>query len=296
MTKKSNIRAIYSGVDWITATMQGDEGLRAQWANKGIHILEELAKKGEKLGKRSLMGYMGIGFGNCFVGARDDSTMIQLTSVHADRYFYDVMSDAVQVSRIDVQCTVQYNRMPRNIVTVAYRMFMNAIENGEVNALSKGSKLTGVDGSATLYLGAPSSDRRGCIYNKEVESGEDHYKRCWRYECRYRNEIANSIAHKLLSNRDKYLELTTSITQSFFKRKGIIMDWNEQLREDTLPMLEKNKPTVDRQLVWLRSQVRPTVQWLISMGKEKEVWQALGLEPTEDIIRYIRRMKEERGQ
>lgn len=272
-----NVQGIRSGVDWLTCTMAGDEGERARWANRGIVLLERCKREGEDLQERAIMGYRGVGFKNCFVGARDTDTMIQFTGQYAHRYFHRIMAPGLHISRIDVQSTVQYHYMPDGLADAALRDLTNAIANKLLNAKSKGYKLTGIDGSATAYIGAPTSSQRGKVYNKELESGMEEYARSWRYECVFRNERAQPIAYQIWDASTRWIKECYNISAAWFRSRYIHDEWNLNADLTVLPVLTLEKTSTQKQLDWLEKQVRPTVNRLREKGKIAEAYQALGL-------------------
>src|SRR5690349_5684581 len=115
-----NVEEVRSGLDWLTITLPAEANTGDLWIEHGLWVLDQIAKQGYDIFPRTMLGYYGASAGNCFVGSREDSHMIQLTGFHANDWFNDVYRPDAHVSRIDVQVSVKYKVMPRGIVKEAY--------------------------------------------------------------------------------------------------------------------------------------------------------------------------------
>lgn len=289
-----NVELIRSGVDWLTATFAGEEGERARWANKGIRVLERCKSEGEDLKPRYMLGFKGVGFKNCFVGAREDDTMIQLTGKYAHRHFKDIMRGGLHISRIDVQCTVKHYHMPDDIVDRTLSEMKNAIAIGALPANMKGFRYTELDNSGTAYIGAPSSQQQGKVYNKAKQSGEKVDERSWRYEVKYKDERAVPIAYQIFNADKRWVAECARIVRAWFRVRFIEDEWNIDADLTILPILHLEKTDTQRQLQWLRTQVAPTIDLLREKGYIADAYEALGLRTSDEgfkLINYHERKK-----
>lgn len=123
----------------------------------------------------------------------------------------------------------------------------------------------------TLYVGSRESETMVRIYDKSKEYQEEMGK-VWRFEVEYKKGIANLVPGYL---QEKGVE---SIKDMIF----------HECREKDLPSPIPGKVvTLGRKVItmsssemklnWLSRQVAPTVQWLVALGYEKEVVEALQL-------------------
>lgn len=274
MYQATTIRA---GIDWYSATYADSEKAWL-WAMRGIHAINEIGEKGERLKPRSLNGYSGISAGGSFAGSREDGYFVQVSGKYADDYFDELYNNQVQVTRIDIQCTVQFDVMPDQLGKDAYNGSSSYCEYIPLARRWTCYEYAGSDGGYTCYIGSPSSPQRASIYNKEAQSEEPQYSRCWRFEVRFRGDLADRWA-KLLSG--------TSMPRNQSIRMGIdqwlcdrglcyrFLHGNDVL---TLPKVKTRDTDVERKIKWLRSQVAPSILWLSERVSVVELLQALGLE------------------
>jgi hypothetical protein len=271
------IEAVHSGVDWLTCTLPIDAPSAGDWNTKALRYLAYVAKQGYEMKERSMLGYEGMACGNCFVGYRDTDYMFQWTGFHADDGFDVIWRPDLHISRIDVQTTVKYNPMPLDVAKVAYR---SAMESNQLLPASRRRKMyiiVGSDGGDTFYLGSPSSDQRGRIYNKEVQSEDIYYQRTWRYEAVFRNNHATSIANHIYTSDKTKAQVCADVCAQWFGRRGVPIPWDTDTNATPLPLVRSLPTDIERKLVWLESQVKPTVALLCSLGFRDIVLTALGL-------------------
>src|SRR5688572_5507721 len=115
------VEAIYAGIDWITVTLPNDAVNNAEWRNKGIKALETIAAEGNVIKPRGMLGYYGVSAGNCFVGQRENDSMMQLTGFQADRFFDSIYRSDAHFSRVDIQVTVKTVERHDNVAKEAYQ-------------------------------------------------------------------------------------------------------------------------------------------------------------------------------
>lgn len=260
------LERISSGVDWLTITKPTDAPHIQKWVRQLQQHIERVAEYGNQLQKRVLLGYTGISSGNCFIGRRDDGYLAQFTGSYADGLISGLYDADCHIPRIDVQVTAQYAVMPPDEVNNAYIAATRA--NNELPAARR-RKLTticGSDGGATLYIGSMSSEQRGRMYNKEVQSEDITYTRCWRYEVVFKNHLATRVAERIATSEIDPSELCMRIVAAWYRARGVQLNWDTGVAHEVLP-LQRSLPTdLERSLSWLRQQVRPTIRRLCEAG------------------------------
>lgn len=266
---------ISAGIDWLTLTLASDVSYAGQWVENCLPVLDEIAKEGYELKYRTLQGYYGISAGNNFVGTREDGHMVQLTGSHANDYFNRVYRQSCHVSRIDVQCTVKYKEMPNDIARTAYadceasNLLLPAVRRRKLLLL------TGSDGGDTVYIGSPSSNQRCRIYNKERQSEDIRYTRCWRYEVVYKNDLATAIAKSLPSDIAERATYAISAVCGWLKARGTNVDGIGEHDAVVLPLSRTLPTDVEKRMKWLKTQVVPTMKALIEAGLIDELRELL---------------------
>lgn len=265
-----------AGIDWFSGSMPDGEGAW-EWAMQGIHAMNTIAAGGDKLEPRSLMGYQGVSVAGCFVGTRHDGYYIQLSSHHANEWFNDIYREEMHVTRLDIQVTAQFDTMPLKMGEECYNASTAYSDGLPVNKRWKVYRFEGSDGGYTTYIGSPRSRERGAIYNKEAQSSTDEYLRSWRYEVRYRDELARKWAELLYRGIMPRESAILAGVDTWLRSRGIHLDFLHGPGAIALPKVRSQRTDVERRLRWLREQVAPSVRWLLETQDRDTILLALGL-------------------
>lgn len=137
------------------------------------------------------------------------------------------------------------------------------------------------DGGYTLYIGAPSSDQMGRLYNKAAESKAEEYENCWRWEVQLRNREATRAAVYLAEECRDVRQGVLATVSDWFTRRGCAPSFaaGEIVACDFTEPAPKSD--AQRSLQWLQTQVRPTVARLVQEGYTTQTLHALGLAQSE---------------
>jgi DNA relaxase NicK len=238
-----------------------------------------IADNGYELKSRTLQGYRGISAGNCFVGVRDDGAMCQLTGHHANDHFHSVYRDNLHFPRIDVQVTAKFDVMPLLVAKEAYAAASVANLHLPHKRRRKLVLITGNDGGDTVYIGAPSSEQRGRIYNKEVQSEDIQYRKTWRYEAVFRNDLSTQLAGTIPMGLDSRAKWAAQVVSAWFTQRGVLCRFIHDNSDIVLPIKQTIPSDVAKKLAWLDHQVAPTIKWLTERGYGDTVISVLGLSP-----------------
>lgn len=271
------IEVLTSGVDWITATLVKGAILDQEWVHKGLLCIDKVVEDGYELEYSKLNGYEGVKAGGCFVGTREDGHMVQMSGMYAHRFFDEVYRYDAHISRLDVQTTVKYKVMPKRIAKEAYKHAIAENETIPVGRRRKIYIIVGSDGGDTCYIGSSSSEQRGRIYNKEVQSEDIAYARTWRYEAMLRNEVATAVSRSIKEKNTTRAQFCADWTAIWFEKRGVPVPW---IYDETLIPVQpiKTLPTdLERKLNWLAHQVRPTVAYLVDKLGRDAILTVLGL-------------------
>lgn len=260
------IEKITSGIDWLSASIPNTADNYHEWRANCHKHLETVAKEGHQIKERRLMGYEGVSAGNCFIGENQTGSYAQFTGMYADGAFMPVYAPNVHISRIDAQITTKLTVMSKSVAKEAYR---EATLENKTLPRSRQRKLwiiVGSDGGDTFYIGSPSSEQRARIYNKEVQSEDIDYTRCWRYEVVLRNELAGQFADSYAKQYDSRYKYLLQFICLWFQKRGVLLHGIECDMAVVLP-IERTRPTdVEKKLKWLETQVLPTIKYLTALG------------------------------
>ena len=175
--------------------------------------------------------------------------------------------DDLKVTRIDVAVDVMLletvKKLPRKIKDTYHGIFdVQLIESATGD---------------TLYCGSRESGTYIRIYDKSDEYGLE-LGRVWRFEVEFKQDKAAVVAALI---RDQGIEIAQDIVWTALKSRNIPspkigQTVNLKARKVTLS-------TPDMKLAWLGRQVKPTVEYLRSIGKEKEVYEQLGFDLPDEL-------------
>ena len=271
---------IEAGLDYLSCTLPVAAPSADMWAFRCQKAIEDIAMDGHELQERSMNGYRGLSAGNCFIGSREDSYFLNLTGGYADSHFEAVWRADLHCSRIDLQLTAKTLVTRADIAQGAYR---DATTHNDTLPPQKRRKLyviVGSDGGDTLYVGAPSSEQRGRIYNKAIQSGLPRYMGCWRWEVVLRNELATEYIRALRSasmSRDEYVLASVC---KWYAERGVQTAVLCASSNVVLPRQRATRTDVERKLEWLEHQVRPTIAFLCELGFRDTIIELMGLGAT----------------
>lgn len=277
MLKRSEVtvEAVTAGVDWISATLGREEIGNQTWLYDAIHALELVAMAGNAYKRRSLLGFDGWESGGCFVGSNDKLHYAQFAGHWAQSAYLYLEHPKVHISRIDVQVTVKYSE---ELLKEGRYQYARAIAHNKTILPSRQRKIhlfAGSDGGDTVYVGSPSSEQRGRVYNKAKQSGDMAYERSWRYEAVYRNSYAAVVYRTVIAAVLPGADIYVPIVVEFFRERGInilgLDDWGGIAIEAPKPSL----PDAGRKLAWIKEQVVPTIRKLAEMGYAEELMEVI---------------------
>lgn len=271
------METVSAGIDWLTMTLGVGAVGDQIWVNRGLMCLDDVVREGYELQYSNLLGYEGVKAGGCFVGSRQDTHMIQMSGRFADMFFTDLYRYDAHISRLDVQVSVKFKKMPKGIAKEAYRDAMAENQTIPIGRRRKIWLIVGSDGGDTCYIGSASSDARARIYNKEVQSEDPMYMRTWRYEVCLRNGQATSVSRDYATTSAPRVQFCCNFVAYWLEKRGVKTPW--LFDEDYTPVPPvKTLPTdIERKLNWLKHQVSPTVEYLLTVMDKETILQLLGL-------------------
>jgi len=266
---------VFSGVDWISATLGRDEIDNQTWVYDALHALEAVQALGNTYKRRSMLGFDGWESGGCFVGSSETMHYAQFAGKYAHDAYLRLDHPKVHVSRIDVQITVQYDT---DLIKEGRYQYARAIHHNKGLPEHRRRKIhlyAGSDGADTVYVGSPSSDVRGRVYNKAKQSNEQAYERSWRYEVVYRNEYASNLYRRIVSENDAASGFICQEVVAWYRERGItVLDVGYKHAN---PIAPPKQPTSDvaRKLRWVKTQVVPTIRKLAELGYAEELMETI---------------------
>lgn len=272
-----------AGIDWLTLTATTEpaathlilEGEKTHYSEEG---------DGNESVPWRAQGYVGTKRGETAYGRRADGAILVLSGPNAHARLDIAAYAGVRCTRADVQATY---RLRNDRGGVALHEYLDALERPD--SARNGAKLTlitGSDGGSTMYVGSRRSDAYARLYDKWVESGGTYPVGSWRWEVEFKGELAGNVVTCMLGAADRS-RAAVDIMRNYFMERGFPAPG---VPYGTILPGPIHRATTDRErkLEWLRSQCRPSVDWLRAVGAEAEVRVALGLDKAPPLRRTLR--------
>lgn len=208
-------------------------------------------------------GYKGGKVGKASFGLRDDGAILQVSGGWASTPDFDDLPQT-GIPRIDVQVTVwgidNHSQEPARCAELT-----DAARKGVPSRPWK-VRLENTHGDGdTLYVGSRQSDSFIRIYDKSKESKDEMYEGAVRFEVQFSNEAAR-IAYKSLSRASFSPHRCAQIVAGSMANRGLGLPEWVSVEEPVLCQVRKEASDLDTKLLWLRTQVAPTVETLLASG------------------------------
>jgi len=271
------VEQVRAGIDWLTLTLGKDRSASAWWFDKAIKHIKELTIGSYQLKQYRMQGYDGFGAGGCFVGERETDYIAQFSGHYADDAFWSLARDDAHCSRIDLRVDVKYKIMPQNVAKEGYKRALASNSQLPAQRQRKIYIIVGSDGGSTLYIGSPTSEQRGRLYNKEVQSEDPLYTRSWRYECIYRNDSAQRVVSLVRAAGPSDFDAIRTIVATWYRDRGIPVSHFGRNATIAIPLTRTIPTDVEKRLAWLKQQVAPALRFLQENGASVEMMEALGI-------------------
>lgn len=215
----------------------------------------------------SFKGFKGRAFEGMRYGVRGEEGIVMLSGETCQHLWEKVAPLRSKCTRIDMAVTITLADRDIHVAQDAYTEFVEA-------STGVGSIVTSSKGGSTAYVGSRQSQFMGRIYDKGAEQAGE-VGMIWRYELECKKPQSEAIVARLLQTEDVSAFIFSYVSR-WFESRGISPRWLATGVYDAIE-LQAEVSTPNKQLEWLRTQVRPTVGKLINAGLEESVREALAL-------------------
>lgn len=261
-----------AAVDYLSLTFK--PGWNRESARARVHVLQDAeGLSGEDSVPFRLRSYVGVATGRVAWGDRPDGSLLQLAGATADAEAAELLPLASNCTRIDLAVTAHLSDSTVNPTLEGYAAGVAyQPKRGKAPAyeLLQHSQL-----GSTLYLGSPTSSRRGRVYNKFDQSRQEWYAGCFRWECQLNSQLAARGAARVLAAEDRRAYISAYVHRYFTERR---VPAYFDPSGPTVPLDSFRPRTNDlSRIMWLGLQVKPVVNLLLAHGRQTDVAAALGL-------------------
>jgi len=243
-----------AGIDYCTATSDSTSG-EIFLRSVGERELKDATSSGFKRKPFRTHGYEGIQAGPVGLAACEGRTMLRLSGEAAARNGRMVCCIADNVSRIDLQSTVQFSR---DVSGLAHHHAAEARRFIRDGGRARFTQVTdGYERGRTLTLGSRVSNYYGRVYDKHRESKDDRYRRCWRYEVECKGDGAEAVRRLMVATAASP-EAIASYVHDWFGGRGLAVRYRPGMACASEAI--GGGPSDDiRALTWLRRQASPAL-------------------------------------
>lgn len=264
----------YAGVDWLTMTTKEDK-VGQEWYDIYLKYKGQRRREGNEEKQFHNGFYGGVRIASMSVGHSDRIGFIVIIGGgDAERLFKRLRPGKHRVTRLDLAMDFAFDRP----VDLAGETFKK-LSKGKANKQRKFSLYSHSDLGKTLYLGSRTSMQFGRLYDKGIEGNRARAGLLWRAEVEYKKPMSGSVAKALwdVDPNSREMAICDTVGEWFAERKSELFKAEERANAMHVSV-EQRVTTADRKLAWLRTQVAPTVQQLISAGYGKTVLNTLLLD------------------
>ena len=268
-------------LDWVTLVGEDAEG-KSGPMTEAVATMDLLVAEHGQWRDFTLQGYRGQTCGPLSAGFKGDNFMIRISGKAADQVEKLVPSFAVcKPTRVDYQVTVGLEIPDKGL---ASRIFA-IMEKSKGLQGPKRFLAFFTSNSDTLYVGKRTSPVMLRLYDKTPDinlATETKHPpgSFWRYEVEYKRQYAKVALDTWLAAPNRTHHIYGTVLAEFLKRGapgyGSVQAQGTSLKAYVAPT------TVNSNLKWLKTTVRPVFQRLIASGLEREALMALGQSLIED--------------
>jgi hypothetical protein len=270
--KANGIVKVESGVDWITLT--GDK--QASWeAVRGMAqtLWAEQVARGNKAFQTSRHGFALSCIAGVQYGKGKEGWMIVLSGELAQAYWMPFAAYAKNVSRVDLQTTIYYERDTAGMIEDIHKQAWLDGSKKTRNAMS--IILNGKKGD-TLYYGSRTSSQFGRIYDKwRQQKYSPTFKNAVRFEVEFKKPLSGEAVRWMLEEMPNAEQISAKVL-NWFSDRGISAPQICTEANNAIQYPAKETP-IDKKLDWLKKTVRPVYRQLVALGFQIEADGSIGV-------------------
>lgn len=270
MSKEHELAKAEACVDYLTITTSTKEATSTLLVSLVEALGTDLLRKATA--KPWLFkGFSGTRIDGAGWGTRGDEGIVMLSGPVCNRVWPAVAPLRKKCTRIDLAVTVSVETTDDSVAELAY----NGVKN---DPMRNSSLIRNSSGGSTCYVGSRTSQYFGRLYDKGSEQGGEHGK-IWRYEVEVKKPSSEAIITSVLAHSPTE-QWIAGYVWTWFEQRGIVPIFTADKIDQTVET-EVIVTSVDRQLLWLNTQVKPTIERLVKNGFGLDVAKALGIKATQ---------------
>lgn len=208
-----------AGVDWLTCSKK--EGvLGSDFQRLGDELVRGARESGARTRLDIWQGYAGLRGENFFYGTHGMAAVVTLSGPHEPALTADFIRASDNVSRIDLQVTVEHLPPEPELGRINFRQLVNY--DGRPGQRPVITEIHDTRNAHTNGVGARISDSYGRNYDKGVEAKLCEPGRLWRYETEFKRSRAKSIARQIALSRQVTKDVARSCWE-WWRSRGVLL-------------------------------------------------------------------------
>lgn len=264
-----------AGIDWLTLVTD----YNAPWSERQLLLMS--VQKAMQIdnsvtpGKPARQfGYEGTRWGKFFFGERADGAMAIAEGWAAGNLWQHVPWAICHATRIDLALTWWQSEYEGGVADYYATKIDNLRKDSKLRRNFRITHYKGFGDGDTLAIGSRSSASYARIYDKEKQSGNEHYKRAWRAEIEYKGPATGQIVQGLRFSTLPESTIARTVCAWCFER-GVRLPVDPGMGAAIAVKLPRPDQDNLRRLAWLARSVAPTVAELICAYGREVVYSAL---------------------
>lgn len=268
---KNTSTIVSTGIDWLTASARRSERWK-ELRELGYQIVESEAALGNDTRRLHAQGYVGWSSGGASYGVRGDGAFLQMRSDVARERWHEAMPFASNVSRIDVQHTLELEPADPIFVKRQFQRAQKArAKRGRSAALCL---IDGLERGRTLNIGRRTSDRYGRVYDKGLESKCAPAGKLIRFELEVKGKQSMPLAIRLADDHQNALAYYATCAGYF--RSHAVEHGSMKIKRLESARVGATSNN-DRRRVYMSAVVHSMLLRLAACGRMEDALGALGL-------------------
>lgn len=183
-----------AGVDWLTCSKESGL-LGSEFAKLGDELVRGARERGNRTRLSTWQGYAGLRGDDFFYGWHGSRGVVTLSGRHVPALVQQFIRASDNVSRLDLQLTVEHCPPEPDLGSINYRQLAAAAEGPGLKPVV--TVIHNTRGGHTNAVGSRISDAYGRNYDKGVEGKLCEPGRLWRYEVELKRGRAKSAAAQI---------------------------------------------------------------------------------------------------
>lgn len=246
-----------AGVDWLTCSLTKGV-LGSEFDKLGRQLVKEARESGAPTRLATWQGYAGVRGDGFFYGWHGDQAVVTLSGPHAPALVQEFIRASTNVSRIDLQLTVEHLPAEPSLGRINYHQLANY--DGRPGVKPIVTTIQNTHHGHTNAVGARISDAYGRNYDKGIEAKLCEPGRLWRYEVEFKRGRARTVAAQIADSKSVVTDSARTVHQWWATRgvlptprepKGYLIDTRlpDRPEADYLAYFERNVSSSVRKAV-----------------------------------------------